>query len=234
MPEKKPPAFVPGEKLTFELRWGIIPAGTAVLEVLPIETINGRDAYHFTMTVTSNSFVDKFYKVRDRIDAYTDIAVTRSLGYKKHQREGRSKRDIVVEFNWDLNQAQYSNFGKPLDPIEIMPGTFDPFSIFYFTRITDWDKNNSMEQPVTDGKKMIIGKSRLISRKKISVPAGEFDALLFEPNIEKIGGVFEKSKNAKIEIWVTDDHRRIPLRLKSKVAVGSFVGELVSMEGMPK
>jgi hypothetical protein len=31
--------FAPGERLTFALRWSVIPAGEAVLEVLPMETI---------------------------------------------------------------------------------------------------------------------------------------------------------------------------------------------------
>jgi hypothetical protein len=227
-----PPAFQPGEKLTFELRWSFINAGSAVLEILPIETINGVDAYHFVMTVKTNGFFDKLYKVRDRFDAFCDVAMNRSLYYKKNQREGRSKRDVVIDFDWENNLAQYSNYGKPLAPISILPGTFDPLSAFYFSRVFDWDNQKIMERPVTDGKKLIMGKGRLQKKEKITVPAGTFDTFLFEPDVEDAGGVFEKSKDAKIEIWVTADHRKIPVRLKSKVVVGSFVGELVSMEGV--
>ena len=54
-----------------------------------------------------------------------------------------------------------------------------------------------------------------------------YDAFLIEPEIEHISGVFKKSKKAKIQIWLTADERRIPLRIKSKVAVGSFVADLV-------
>jgi hypothetical protein len=39
--------------------------------------------------------------------------------------------------------------------------------------------------------------------------------------------VFKKSKNAKIKLWVTADSRRIPIKIKSKVKIGSFTGELV-------
>ena len=114
-----PFSFKPGEKLTFELKWTIIPAGEAVLEVLPIETVNGIQSYHFVMTVRTNSFVDQFYKVRDRIDAYTDSQMTRSILYKKKQHEGTSRRDIVVEFNREKNQAQYSDFNNKLEPIDL-------------------------------------------------------------------------------------------------------------------
>jgi len=53
-----------------------------------------------------------------------------------------------------------------------------------------------------------------------------------EPDLQHIGGVFEKSKDAKLKIWVTADKRRIPVKVKSKVRVGSFVAELISAEGI--
>ncbi|MGA8180500.1 MAG: DUF3108 domain-containing protein, partial [Desulfobacterales bacterium] len=59
-----------------------------------------------------------------------------------------------------------------------------------------------------------------------------YDTYLIEPELKHIGGVFEKSKNAKIQLWVTADKRKIPVKIKSKVAVGSFVGELVSATGL--
>jgi hypothetical protein len=225
------PVFKPGEKLIFELRWSFVPAGTAVLEVMPIEKINGVDAYHFVLTASTNSFMDNFYKVRDRIDAYADISMTRSLYYKKKQREGHSKKDIVVEFDWKTNQARYSNSGQQRDPISISPGTFDPFSVFYFSRIFDWSKNTTLEHPVTDGKKLIMGKANLKAKTKITTPLGEYDTYLFEPGIENVGGVFEKKRGAKIQIWVSADHLKIPLRLESEVSVGSFIAELISIEG---
>ena len=84
--------FYPGEKLTFQLKWTLIPAGEGILEVLPIETINGVKAYHFVLTAKSNSFVDLFYKVRDRIDAYTDIEMNHTILYKKTTRRENPKR----------------------------------------------------------------------------------------------------------------------------------------------
>jgi hypothetical protein len=55
-----------------------------------------------------------------------------------------------------------------------------------------------------------------------------YEAYLLKPEMRHIGGVFEKSKDAEIELWVSADKRRVPLRIKSKVIVGSFVGELIS------
>lgn len=224
--------LVPGEKLTFEIKWSLIPAGTAQLEILPLEDYNGVMAWHFVLTASTNSFVDNFYKVRDRIDAYADKGMNRSLFYKKKQREGRSKRNIEVSFDWSKMQAQYSNFGKKSPPVSLKPETFDPLSAFYFTRLFNWEHGKEIQRPVTDGKKNIMGRARLVKRETIQTPAGIFDAYLYEPDIEHIGGVFEKSPNAKIRLWVTADDRRVPIRLESKVIVGSFVAELISITGV--
>ncbi|MBC8317620.1 MAG: DUF3108 domain-containing protein [Desulfobulbaceae bacterium] len=218
--------FSVGEKLTYELKWGIVPAGEASLEVLSGEN-DGLEGYHFRMTAKSNSFVDVFYMVRDVVDGYTDLAVSHSLLYKKSQNEGSTRRDIVVAFNWEENTAQYSNFGKSEPPIPISDGSFDPFSVIYYCRLFDFSTGQDIIRPVTDGKKAVLGVAWFKGRKTISINGTTYDAFLIEPEIEHISGVFKKSKKAKIQIWLTADERRIPLRIKSKVAVGSFVADLV-------
>ena len=52
--------FKPGERLTYVLKWGVVPAGEAVLAVLPLSAVDGVPAYHFHLTATSNAFVDLF------------------------------------------------------------------------------------------------------------------------------------------------------------------------------
>jgi hypothetical protein len=49
-----------------------------------------------------------------------------------------------------------------------------------------------------------------------------------EPELRYIGGVFEKSKDAELNVWVTADEQRLPVKIKSKVIIGSFVAELIS------
>jgi hypothetical protein len=224
--------FYPGEKLTFLLKWTIIPAGESVLEVLPMETIDGVEAYHFLLTAKSNAFIDTFYKVRDRIDAYANNEMTHSMLYKKKQREGNTHRDIVVNFDWQNKKAQHTNFKDKRQPIDILAGSFDPLSAFYFVRLFDFQEKSKIERPITDGKECIIGKLYVIKRETLKLKSGTYDTYLIEPEVKHIGGVFEKSKNAKIQLWVTADKRRIPVKIKSKVVVGSFVGELVSATGL--
>lgn len=222
--------FRPGEKLTFELKWTLVPAGQATLEVKPIKQVNGNDAYHFRLTARSNRFVDAFYKVRDRIDGYTDMDITRSVFYAKKQHEGKTKKNVIVRFDWDSQTAVYTEFIKRAQkgPLELMTGAFDPLSIFYYTRKQPLQVGGELQRPVTDGKKCVVGKAKILRREKITVPAGEFDTFLMVPDLKHVGGVFKKSKNAKIELWVSADQRRLPIKLRSEVIVGSFTGELIS------
>ena len=48
--------------------------------------------------------------------------------------------------------------------------------------------------------------------------------------MRNIGGVFRKSPNATLQVWITNDARRIPVRVKSKVVVGHFSREMTGYE----
>lgn len=226
--------FTAGEKLIFELKWEFVPAGQAVLEVLPTDTVSGEKAHHFAMSVKTNAFVDVFYKVRQRVDGYTDLSVSRSLFYRDVHTYGKDVRDITVFFDWKESKAQYANFGKKKKPVSLSAGTFDLLSIFYYARTLSFHEGAVFERPVTDGKKCVLGSARVIKKERIELEIGAFDTYLIEPDLKDLGGVFKKSKNAKIQLWVTADSRKIPVRIKSEVTVGSFIGDLVSIEQSPK
>jgi hypothetical protein len=221
--------FLPGEKLTLHVRWAFIPAGEVQLEILPFEVVNGVKSYHFAMTARTSPLVDPFYKVRDRVDAYTDTEMTHSLLYKKQQ-QGKSKRNVVVNFDWKKREAQYSNFDEHREPVSISAGSFDPLSVFYAFRLFELKEGVKIKAPVTDGKKFVNGEATVLKKEKIYVADEWFETYLVVPDLKHIGGIFKKSKDAKLRIWVTADKRRMPIKIKSKVAVGSFVAELVSYE----
>lgn len=226
-----PIPFCSGEKLTYRLRWEAVPAGEAEMQVMPAAEVNGEPALHFRMTARTNSFADVFYKVRDQVDAYAAADMSRSVLYLQKQREGSYKRDITVKFLWDKGRAQYSNIiNGPKKPIIILPGTFDPLSVFYRFRLMSVHEKASLSCPVTDGVKCVVGGAEVIRRETITVPAGTFDTWLVQPELRHIGGVFKKSKKAKLNVWVSADERLIPIRISSKVVVGRFYADLIQAE----
>ncbi|MGE4299237.1 MAG: DUF3108 domain-containing protein [Desulfovibrionaceae bacterium] len=225
----RPFPFAPGETLTYALRWEAVPAGQATLAVAPMASFANQTAWHFVMTAHTNAFVDFFYKVRDRIDAHTDAALDKSLHFSQIQREGSYHRDIDVAFDWTRLRATYSNRGEPRDPIVIYPGTYDVLSIFYAFRLMPVATGARLAASVTDGKKNVIGYADVHERVWITTPAGEFDTYRIIPDLQHLGGVFKKSDDAILELWVTADGRNIPVRIKSKVVVGSFYADLIEL-----
>ena len=223
--------FQPGEKLQFVLKYGVIPAGTATLEVHDMDTIHDVEAYHFVLTARSNSFVDIFFKVRDRIDSYADSGMNHSLYYRKDQKEGKTRRNIRVDFDWDKKESTYVNFDTEPKVISLLPGTFDPLTVFYFSRLLDLQNKAEFEHPVTDGEKNLMGILRVIGRETINVPAGTFETLILEPDLKNVEGVFSKKQRAKTRLWVTNDEHRLLVQMKSEAIVGSFVAELMAVEG---
>jgi len=219
--------FRPGEQLNFAVYWSFIPAGEAVLEVLPSEVRDGVECFHFRATARTLDYIDLFYMVRDRLDAYTDNAVNRSVLFQQIQ-EGKHKRNVVVDFDWQKNEACYANFGEKRAPVPISPGSLDPLSVFYAFRLRELEVGGEMSCPVTDGKKAVMGRAKVLRRETIQCGGKEYDTFLVEPEMKEVGGVFEKDSRAKLHIWVTADQDRIPVRVKSGVKVGSFVAELTS------
>jgi len=44
--------------------------------------------------------------------------------------------------------------------------------------------------------------------------------------MENLGGVFNKSPDGLLKVWYSNDDRRIPVKVSSKVVVGSFTATL--------
>ncbi len=220
--------FMPGERLVYHIRWGAVDAGEAVFEILPVTQLDKQPSRHFLLTVKTSSFVDVFYKVRDRFDAYTDICFTRSMRYSKRGK-GHEKRDVLALFDWEKQTVRYSDFNRGRKPVNIPPGSFDPLSTFYKLRCLNLDQNSEITFPVTDGKKCFMGKAHVVGRETITCFNTAYDTYVVEPELTHFGGVFKKSHKPTLRLWITADERRLPVRIQSKVLVGSIIGELVSV-----
>lgn len=64
------------------------------------------------------------------------------------------------------------------------------------------------------------------ARETIKVGGKEYDTYVVEPELNDFGGVFKKSPDATLKIWVTTDELRIPVKVKSVVSVGHFSIEI--------
>jgi len=222
--------FRAGERLTFQISWGVIPAARVTLEVAdPGEEGGEEAAYHFTLKAQTLPLIAWLYPYQERIDSWATAGMERSLLYKKVQ-ESRHPRDLVVRFDWGQGLARLTNYGKPAEPITLQPGTLDPLSALYYIRAQSLQGDFRLEQWVTDGKKLSRGLARSLQRETISIGGKSYQTIKIEPDMREVSGVFEKSPGAKMFIWLTDDERKLLVKLQSKVVVGSFVAELLADE----
>lgn len=222
--------FGPGEKLSYNIYWTFILAGTATLETLDTTPVDGREAMHFRALAKSTPFIDTFYKVRDSIESWVDPEMTHAILYRKDQSEGDYIRNYLVRFDKNGNVAYRYSKGAFKNAVIIPTGSFDPLSMLFLFRTKPLEPGYEFVAPVTDGEKSITGTAKVLRRETIKTPAGEFDTLLVEPDVRNIGGVFRKSPNATLQVWITNDARRIPVRVKSKVVVGHFSMDLTGYE----
>jgi len=221
--------FSIGEEIQYNVRWEMVRAGKAKFKVLPYTKINGQKAYHFILDVKSNRYIDMFYKIRDRLEGFTDSNFAQSLLYKKTQ-SGKDKKEVKVLFDWEKNTATYPNFGGKRDPIKVPLKTVDPLSAFYKMRTIDFETGQSITFPVTDGKKHFMQEGRVIKKEKITLSSGTFDTYVLVPQVNHFSGVFKKSENPTVKVWITADDKKIPVRIKVKVFIGSIICDLVSMK----
>lgn len=222
--------FGPGEKLSYEIYWTVVHAGSATLEVLPEKNMNGTMALGFEATARSTPFVDAFYKVRDRIESWTDSGVNRSLLYLKNQREGTYKKDVRILFDWNENKTYRYARGKLQHVIEQPDAAFDPLSILFMFRKRILYKTMHFAAPVTDGKVSVLGESTVLGRETLETPMGEIPCFKVAIDVKHLSGVFRKSHDAELVVWFSADARRVPVRVKSKVVVGHFSMELVGYD----
>lgn len=219
--------FEPGEKLFYEVRWEQIPVAQVSLEVQPFEQIQGEQAFHFVFRARTYPAVEILYPVDGRIDAFTDLAVTRSLRLEKNMLEGRSQKIYWVDFDWNRNIAKYENEKQKKRRIPLSAGTLDIVSILYHARALPLETGMKVSRQLNSGKKTLHANAQVVRRETVMVGGRPWPAFLIEPDVRKAGGVFKKSKNAKLYLWLSADQRKIPLKVVSKVRIGHFTIELI-------
>ena len=217
------PSILIGETLSYGIRWGVVPAGTATMAITEARVVAENPCLHVVATAVSNTVFDKIYAVRDQFESFMDASDLRSWAFKKHLREGKFRRDQVVRKDHEAGKAYYHD-GEVFD---MTPGSYDVLSAFYFVRTLPLrDGDEYLLESHTDRKNYPI-QVTVHRRERVTVPAGTFDCVVVEPTLRS--GDFFKNEGSLI-IWLTDDERRIPVQMRSKIPVGSIDVELESFE----
>jgi hypothetical protein len=221
-------AFGFGERLDYKVRYGFIVAGEGYLHILPKPIYrNGRTCYDVRFQVNSLKSLEWIYKVRDWYSTVLDVDGIFPLEFEQHIREGNYKRDFKAIFDQENNYA-YAEGKK----YRVPPYVHDIVSAFYYVRTLPLGKmpkdtvfylyNFFKDSTYKLGVK-ILGKQ------VVEVEAGKFRCVVVEPLVVE-GGLFKSE--GSIYVWLTDDDRKIPVKVATKILIGYVSADLVSYRGI--
>jgi hypothetical protein len=207
--------FGPGERMEYDVRFGALRVGNAHMEVVGLENLRGRPAWHTAFWVQGGNFL---YRVNDVYESWLDAETLSSLRFVQLLEEGG--KDTERRFDIYPDRAVFVQTSKKPPTEEKSVGQpLDDGSFLYFIRTIplvvgqtyDFDRYFRPDRnPV---------RIRVLRKERINVPAGTFDAIVLQPVI-KTKGIF--SENGHAEIWLSDDDRHIMLQLKSRLSFGSL------------
>ncbi|MGA9406818.1 MAG: DUF3108 domain-containing protein [Bacteroidota bacterium] len=220
-------AFTVGERLVFDVRYGFITAGEAVISIPEYDTIAAHQCFKVMFQVNSTPTFSWFFEVRDRYITYLDVDGIFPWRFEQHVKEGHYRRDFTADFDQIHHIATASEKQYP-----IPPKVQDIMSAFFFTRTLDYS-NRSVGEKIhlqnfyKDSTYDLDVK--FIGRETVSVEAGTFKCIVIEP-LAKEGGLFKS--DGRVLIWLSDDERKIPVKISTKVLIGSINSELREYSGI--
>lgn len=173
----------------------------------------------------SSKFLSVFYKVEDSIEVLVDNSSYLPFIYRLDLREGRHRKDREVLYLREMGKIVLNNRHKDeIKEFDAEGAIYDPISAFYRVRDMDMEVGNPLFVRVFDNGKLYDVEVQVLKKEKVRVPAGTFDTVVVKP-ILKSEGIF--MRKGDVYIWLTDDARKIPVKMKSKVKVGDINAVLV-------
>ena len=219
--QQAPSPWTVGETLNYRLKLGLFNVGRAQLKVLGIETVRGVPCYHVQFTIRARALT---YTLQDSLQSWFGVQDMVSRRFHQDANENGKIRvrhyEILPEHGiWVRNDT---------DTGQTVEDPLDDASFFFFARTLNLENGQvysyaryfvAPNNPVT---------LRVLGREdNTGVPAGRFPTFVVRPTFRS-GGMF--GERGQAAIWFTDDDRRIPIRIRAAMAVGTLDLSLTSIE----
>ncbi len=221
-------AFQDGEHLTYSVAFSIFSAGIANLTVNDT-ILDNQKLLHLDMKGATTGLADIIYKVRDRYESFIDSETDMPVKAVRDIREGGYKYYNEVLFNRDSSTVLSQRSGvKP-----VPENTLDILSAFYYARNHYF--NDSLKMGEVISFMTYFSDEQFPFRMKyegveiVKTKIGKVECYKFAP-ITEIGRSFES--NDDMNLWISKDDNRIPVKIKFELVVGSFTCVLQNYRGL--
>jgi hypothetical protein len=229
-----------GEKQVYEITYFGMSAGDFTLTVLPFKAVNDRKVYHVRGHAESSKVFSMFYRLDDTVQSYFDYDGFFSHRFHLLLDETKQTRDSLELYDSEKQQTFYWNRWNRKEKGYVEVKEFQPMPAFaqdslsalYFLRVQALPTGSVITFPVVNEGKNWEAVVTVVRREAVDSPMGKVPAIVLKPET-KYQGVLQKKGDSYI--WLTDDDRRILLRLEAKVRIGTVTARLKAMEpGTPE
>lgn len=210
------------ETLVYSVGWGPFNAGYVVLTAVP-DKENG--TIKLGAKALSNNFISVFYRMRDYIITTVDAQGLYPCFFEEHLREGKKyKANSYALF--DHVDGKVLVQGRTFKSVDAPSFVQNYISVLYYLRkaVVFAPGDTFTEQLFVHGKVHPIF-TKVKKSDSVAVDAGTFPCVLLEPKLAGEGRAF--NKRDKLEVWLSDDSRQMPIHIKSKIKFGSINARLI-------
>jgi len=220
--------FGVGERIAMRITYAHLLAGRAVVSVVS-GAHDGRPTLEFVAEARSEGLVSWLFRVDDRSVATWDPATSCSLGIDKRLLEGRHSRTQSVRIDSQAGLAEVEDPSISPKRFDVPRCVLDVLSALFVTRMRGVPEKGDITLPVFDNGHAYSLAVRYVGRERLDLPpplGNRVPTVIVEPLLREGTGLFVSK--GRLTIWLTDDARRIPVRMRSKVALGSVSADLES------
>lgn len=221
-----------GEKIVLEVTYFGVAAGLATLQVQPHKVVAERKVYHISANAKSSKIFSMFYNLDDTIESFLDFEGLFSHRFHLVLNESKQTRDSVELYDsqkketyyWDRWNHYKKGFQekKETHPIESFPQ--DSLSALYYLRSLPLPNGAEYEYPVVSEGKSWRLNVKVVRRETLDTePFGKVSTVVVKPETKFNGVVNQKGDSF---IWLTDDDRKILVRLEAKVKIGTVAARI--------
>lgn len=213
--------FDVGETLNYDSNFNFIKAGTAKLQVVALESLDNVSVYHILFTLNTYPILDHIYKIRDKVETWIDAEGFFTRKFHKKLREGRHRSRFSATVNYEDSVITAGE-----ESFTIHQELRDPYSLFYYLRTIPLKVGDRFSFVTFDNNRFIDIDLTVHRKERIAVQAGQFDCLVVKPFRE---GRSLFKYQGDMTIWLSDDDRRLPVKVISKTKFGSMILKLRSL-----
>jgi hypothetical protein len=225
-----PVPFKAGEVLEFDVGWSsYVTAGTATATVKEKKPSFSSVAYYVVAEGRPTPLLSKLYTLYYKADTLVDVYNLLPQRGSLYVEEGKRHRMKTTTFDQAKHQAKYEvqTATHVERTLALPPLTQDSLSALYVLRCIPLKPGDKFNMPVTDAGDVYKVQMQVAGLESLKTPLGTMNAHKIVPVIT--GSKSEPPKG--LAIWISDDARRLPLKIEAQLAVGKFVVSLRKVTG---